>query len=138
MEKLITFFLLSASIAFGIYWGTHTKEVNRNLASFLTIGGLIGIVLFIIVAVLFLVLWGIANYPQDARDIAILIGGAIVYFVVVHPIITKFINTKIGAIVIRVSGKTIWYSLIVLIIIYAVAFIVIVVANKINTGRFLY
>src|SRR3989338_3170977 len=110
MDNLITFFLLSAAIAFGIYWGTHTKEVNRNLASLLTVGGLIGITLFIILAVLFFVIWGITAYPQDARDIAILIGGAIIYFAFIHPIITQFINTKIGATIVKVSGKTIWYS----------------------------
>ena len=31
MDSLLKFFLLSASIAFGIYWGTHPKEVHQLL-----------------------------------------------------------------------------------------------------------
>ena len=132
MENLFTFFLLSVSIAFGIYWGTHTKQVNRNLASLLTIGGLAGIIIFIVLAILFVVIWGITTYPQDAKEIGLLIGGAVIYFAFIHPIITKFVNSRIGSTIVKISGKTIWYFLIGLCILYALIFVIMMIANKIN------
>lgn len=134
---LFTYIFLSASIAFGIYWGTHTEEVNKKLAFLLTTGGLIISGLVVIGILLLLALWGISSIPESVKEIAAPII-FVIFVIVVKLLMEKFANSKKGSSVVNFFDKPLKIVSIGIILLFVVGLIVLLVSNWINYGRLQY